>query len=147
MITESTGAKQILRLLEALRKSRAGSVIFRHIERILDDVNEAQANRDKAYAGLLSLLLDAYASHLSSDSTLHVQIKLVQMRLNPPLSADDLEALRSYIEVYAEQITHMESLDVSVLERAMSPLLQEFGVAAEIPEKPQTVETKSVYSE
>ncbi|MDH5437117.1 MAG: GGDEF domain-containing protein, partial [Gammaproteobacteria bacterium] len=147
MITDSTGAKQILRLLEALRKSRAGSVIFRHIERILDDVNEAQVNRDKAFAGLLSLLLDAYASHLSSDSTLHVQIKLVQMRLNPPLSADDLEALRSYIEVYAEQITHMENLDVSVLERAMSPLLQEFGVAAEIPEKSHIVETKSAYSE
>ena len=147
MITESTGAKQILRLLGALRKSRAGSVIFRHIERILEDVGEAQVSRDKAYAGLLSLLLDAYAGHLSSDSALHVQIKLVQMRLNPPLSANDLEALRSYIEVYAEQITHLENLDVMVLERAMSPLLQEFGVAAEIPEKLQSVGSKSVYSE
>ncbi len=147
MITESTGAKQILRLLEGLRKSRAGSVIFRHIERILDDVGEAQFNRDKAYAGLLSLLLDAYAGHLSPDSALHVQIKLVQMRLNPPLSADDLEALRSYIEVYAEQITHLESLDVEVLERALTPLLQEFGIASEIPEKPQPVEARPVQSE
>ncbi|MDH5191743.1 MAG: GGDEF domain-containing protein [Gammaproteobacteria bacterium] len=147
MITESNGARQILRLLDGLRKSRAGSVIFRHIERILDDVGEAQANRDKAYAGLLSLLLDAYAKHLSPDSALHVQIKLVQMRLTPPLSSDDLEALRSYIEVYAEQITHLESLDIAVLERALSPLLQEFGIASEIPEKPAPVETRPVYSE
>ena len=138
MITESTGAKQILRLLEGLRKSRAGSVIFRHIERILDDLKAAQSNRDKAYAGLLSSLLDAYSRHLPSDSALHIQIKLVQMRLMPPLSADDLESLRSYIEVYAEQIAHLEELDISVLERALSPLLQEFGIATEsqqVPEK------------
>jgi len=119
----------VLRLLDSLKKTQGGGVIFRHIERLLEDTEASHLDAEKAYAGLLALLLDAYASHLDSESPLHVQIKLVQMRLTPPLSMSELAALRAYMEVYSEQIARLSKIEVGVIEKALSPLLQGFGVA------------------
>lgn len=128
-VTESTGTRQVLRLLDSLKKTQAGGVIFRHIERLLEDTEVSHLDTEKAYAGLLALLLDAYAGHLDPESPLQVQIKLVQMRLTPPLSQSELAALRAYMEVYSEQIARLSGLKVGVIEKALSPLLQGFGVA------------------
>jgi len=121
--------RQILRLLKSLKNTQAGGVIYRHIERLLEDTEASHLDIEKAYAGLLTLLLDAYASHLDPESPLQVQIKLVQMRLTPPLSPSELAALRAYMEVYSEQIARLSGLEVGVIDKVLSPLLQGFGVA------------------
>ncbi|HHJ16158.1 MAG TPA: GGDEF domain-containing protein [Gammaproteobacteria bacterium] len=137
---EATGVHKILCLLEALRHSPTGAVIYRQVERMLEDVLSSQKDTEQIYITLINQLLDAYLSHLREGSPLQVQIRLLQARLQPPLPAGDLEMLRDYIELYATQISALRQMDSGVFQAAIQPLLASFGiiepardVAAEIP--------------
>jgi diguanylate cyclase len=44
------------------------------------------------------------------------------------LSLSDIQALQQYIEVYNEQISHLQDLDQAVFAQAIRPLLQAFGI-------------------
>lgn len=138
MVSESTGLKQLLRLLESLKGSAAGQVVYRHIERILEDTESSYAEKEQAYSGLITLLLESFSSHLSDDDPLKVQIKLVQMRLVPPLSMSDLSALHAYVEAYAEQIAHLPQVNSGQLVNVLSPLLQQFGITSPAAAPSQT---------
>jgi diguanylate cyclase len=137
-----TGAvRKVLRLLDALRQSQAGGVIYRQVERMLDELITSNQQIQQAYASLAGALLDTYAEHLHKGSPLQVQVKLLRMRLQPPLSVDDLQALRHYIDVYNDQIAQLNDFNQEVFVQAVRPLLQAFGIDDLPPAKPglQTV--------
>ena len=125
---DSGATSKVLRLLEALRQSPAGGVIYRQVERMLDEMVTSNREIQQAYANVAAALLDAYASHLHAGSPLHIQVKLLRTRLQPPLSLSDIQALHQYIEVYNEQISHLQGLDQAVFAQAIRPLLQAFGI-------------------
>jgi len=141
---EAAGVHKILCMLDTLRHSQTGSVIYRQVERMLDDVVDSQQVIERAYVTLINQLLDAYLSHLRDGSPLQVQVRLLQARLQPPLTAGDLETLRDYIELYASQVGAIRSLDSSLFQNAVNPLLQSFGIIDIMPEgavsEPQHVE-------
>lgn len=122
-------ARKVLRLIEALRNTQAGSVVYRQVEHLLDEFARGQLDVQQAYSNILGALLEAYARHLRIGSPLQVQVKMLEARLQPPLTLADLHALRDYIEVYADQISHLKTLDSAVFEEAISPLLEAFGIA------------------
>ncbi|MBU1192972.1 MAG: GGDEF domain-containing protein [Gammaproteobacteria bacterium] len=127
---DAGACRKVLRLLESLRQSQAGSVIYRQIERMLDEVVTSNSEIQQAYASIASALLDTYADHLHKGSPLQVQVKLLRNRLQPPLSVSDVKALQQYIEVYNEQIAHIQDLDEVIFAQAVRPLLQAFGIEA-----------------
>lgn len=129
MVSESTGLKQLLSLLDSLKATPSGQVVYRHIERILEDTESSYSEKEQAYTGLITLLLESFSRHLSDEEPLKVQIKLVQMRLTPPLSMSDLSALHAYVEAYAEQIAHLPQVNGGLLAEVLSPLFQQFGIA------------------
>lgn len=132
-----TGAvRKVLRLLDALRQSQAGGVIYRQVERMLDELVSSNQQIQQAYASLAGALLDTYAEHLHKGSPLQVQVKLLRMRLQPPLSVDDLQALRHYIDVYNDQIAQLHDFNQEVFAQAVRPLLQAFGIDDLPPAKP-----------
>lgn len=132
-----TGAvRKVLRLLDALRQSQAGGVIYRQVERMLDELVSSNQQIQQAYASLAGALLDTYAEHLHKGSPLQVQVKLLRMRLQPPLSVDDLQALRHYIDVYNDQIAQLHDFNQEVFAQAVRPLLQAFGIDDAPPAKP-----------
>lgn len=132
-----TGAvRKVLRLLDALRQSQAGGVIYRQVERMLDELVSSNQQIQQAYASLAGALLDTYAEHLHKGSPLQVQVKLLRMRLQPPLSVDDLQALRHYIDVYNDQIAQLHDFNQEVFAQAVRPLLQAFGIDDAPPVKP-----------
>jgi diguanylate cyclase (GGDEF)-like protein len=129
-----TGAvRKVLRLLDALRQSQAGGVIYRQVERMLDELVSSNQQIQQAYASLAGALLDTYAEHLHKGSPLQVQVKLLRMRLQPPLSVDDLQALRHYIDVYNDQIAQLQNFNQEVFAQAVRPLLQAFGIDEQPP--------------
>ncbi len=139
---EAAGVRKILCLLESLRQSPTGGVIYRQVERMLEDVMASRGTSERAYIALVNQLLDAYAGHLRRGSMLQVQIRLLQARLQPPLTANDLAVLQEYVELYATQIDSLQDLDTGVLQEAVDPLLQAFGisdipVAQPVPEPQQ----------
>ncbi len=125
---DAGACRKVLRLLEALRQSQAGSVIYRQIERMLDEMVTSNSEIQQAYANIATALLDTYAGHLHKGSPLQVQVRLLRTRLQPPLSVSDIKALQQYIEVYNEQIAHIQDLDEVVFAQAVRPLLQAFGI-------------------
>jgi diguanylate cyclase (GGDEF)-like protein len=124
-----TGGYKILRLLDALRASPAGVMIYHQVEHLLKDQASCHQQIQHGCVTLVKRLLDSYVGHLDGDSTLRVQIRLLQARLDPPLSVADLAALEQYIDLYAAQIELLPQADTGLLQDAIAPLLEAFGIA------------------
>ncbi len=136
---EASSAHKVLCLLDSLRHSTSGAVIYRQVERMLEDLLESHQGIEQAYLVLINQLLEAYVSHLRPGSPMQLQVRLLQTRLRPPLTATDMETLRDYVEVYAGQIEAARDLDNELFNRAIEPLLSSFGIIeqpARAPEPP-----------
>ena len=131
---EATGVHKILCLLDALRHSKTGAVIYRQVERMLEDLLESHQTVEKAYLTLVTQLLDAYLGHLRDGSPMQVQVRLLQARLQPPLTTSDLAVLSDYVELYASQIEAVKQLDSEMFRQAVEPLLSSFGIIDKTPE-------------
>lgn len=127
------GAVKVLRLLESLRQSEPGQVIYTQVERMLADVVERQSANEQAYLGLAQALLDAYAQHLPNGSTELVQLKLLQARLQPPLSESELAAISQSAHQYAQRIEAISDCNDALFREAVNPLLQAFGLTGAAP--------------
>ena len=123
----------MLSLLGALRHSPGGNVLYRQIERLLDDVSLSQQTVERAYITAINQLLNAFVRHLRDGSPLQLQVRLLQARLQPPMTAADIAALRDYVDLYARQIEAMGNVDAAVFEQAIRPLLESFGIAESGP--------------
>ncbi|MEE9422444.1 MAG: GGDEF domain-containing protein [Gammaproteobacteria bacterium] len=125
---EVAGVNKVLRLLDALRHSQTGNVIYRQVERLLDDMATTQLTTERAYVTAVNQLLNAYISHLHNGSPLQIQVRLLQTRLLPPMTAADMITLRDYVDLYARQIEALQTLDVDLFKDAINPLLESFGI-------------------
>ena len=125
-------SQKVLRLLEGLRRTQTGSVVYRQVERIINDIDVSHVAVENAYAAIIGILIDAYSSQLAAGSPLHIQVKLLRARLQPPLSALEINSLREYIDIYAEQIAQSRNLDAEMFEQAMLPLLEGLGLAEDM---------------
>jgi diguanylate cyclase len=122
------GIRKMLRLINSLRDSPAGSVIYRQLECMLDDVAASHLKVEIAYAGFVSSLLEAFASQLTPGSSRYVQVKLLQARLEPPLTATELSTLGEYVAQCAGDIRDARDAGSSALYTAINPLLRAFGI-------------------
>ncbi len=122
------GVSKLLRLLDALRDSPAGSIIYRQVESMLDDIVSSHLQAEMAYSGFVNVLLESYASHLPAGSSSHVQVKLLQARLQPPLTATELTSLEEFVTQCGEQIRAAGAQTPSAMLDAVSPLLAAFGI-------------------
>ena len=122
------GVRKLLHLVDSLRATPAGSLIYRQVEDMLDDIASSHLHAEIAYSGFVNVLLDAFSAHLTPGSSAYVQIKLLQARLEPPLTATELNTLSEFIEECGDQIRNAHNLDSSVMRPAISPLLAAFGI-------------------
>jgi diguanylate cyclase (GGDEF)-like protein len=128
---EASDRHKILCLLDALRQSTTGAVLYREVERMLGDLLRDQRDVEQAYLALIGQLLEAYAGHLRAGSPLHLELRLLQLRLQPPVSASDMATLREYVERYAVQIASTDRMDYEAFRLAVEPLLKAFGIVEE----------------
>jgi len=122
------GIRKMLRLINSLRDSPAGSVIYRQLECMLDEVAASHLKVEIAYAGFVSSLLEAYATHLTPGSSRYVQVKLLQARLQPPLTATELNTLGEFVAQCADDIRDAHDAGSSTMYAAINPLLRAFGI-------------------
>ncbi len=122
------GKAKILLLLDALQQTEAGQLIYQQVERMLSDVAERQSSLEQLYLGIAQALLDAYAQHLPQGSKEKVQLKLLQVRMQPPLSDTELQAIAGTVQQYGERIQHLSGADTAVFHQAVTPLLAAFGI-------------------
>jgi diguanylate cyclase (GGDEF)-like protein len=122
------GVRKMLRLINSLRDSPAGSVIYRQLECMLDEVAASHLKVEIAYAGFVSSLLEAFATHLTPGSSRYVQVKLLQARLQPPLTATELNTLSEFVAQCADDIRDARDTGSSTMYTAINPLLRAFGI-------------------
>ena len=129
------GARKLLYLIDSLRSSPAGNLIYRQAEGMLDDIASSHLRSEIAYAGFVNVLLEAFTGHLTPGSSSYVQLKLLQARLQPPLTPTELDVLSGFISQCGEQIRMDAELQPSLMVDAISPLLASFGIDT-VPAEP-----------
>lgn len=127
-VIDPGGVGKLLYLIDSLRTTPAGDLIYRQAEGMLDDIASSHLRSEMAYAGFVNVLLGAFITHLTPGSSSYVQIKLLQARLQPPLTATELDVLSSFIGQYGEQIRDAGELQSSIMLDAINPLLAAFGI-------------------
>jgi diguanylate cyclase (GGDEF)-like protein len=127
---DPSGVRKMLRLIESLRDSPAGSMIYQQIDAMLDEIAVNHLKAEIAYAGFVSSLLDAFIAHLAPGSSEYIQVRLLQARLQPPLTATELVTLGEFVNQCAERIQNTRTLETQAFTQAINPLLQAFGIEA-----------------
>jgi diguanylate cyclase len=143
---DPSGVRKLLHVLDSLRDSPAGSVIYRQIEAMLDEVATNHLKAEITYAGFVSTLLEAYTAQLEPGSPRFVQVKLLQARLQPPLTPTELHTLGDFVSDCAEQIRSARETESSTFSQAISPLLSAFGIGDVAPPQ-ETAPVTAVASE
>jgi len=122
------GGRKLLYLIDSLRSTPAGNLIYRQVEGMLDDITSSHLRSEIAYAGFVNVLLEAFIAHLTPGSSAFVQIKLLQARLQPPLTPTELDVLSEFISQCGEQIRNAGELQPTLMDDAIGPLLASFGI-------------------
>jgi diguanylate cyclase (GGDEF)-like protein len=73
----------LLGLLEGLKRTPVGAVIYDQVARLVEEQEGVQSKVDHAYASLLHLLLNAYARDPSADHITRINARLIQLRRGP----------------------------------------------------------------
>jgi len=119
---------KILRLLDSLKRSEGGASIYSYIEQVIRDTEAKCHQVEHAYANVLTLLLDTLAQQLSDGSSLQVQLKLLKLRLLPPLAPADLKQLQDFLNLHSDDFARGAQDADDVIELALSPLLASFNI-------------------
>jgi diguanylate cyclase (GGDEF)-like protein len=122
------GVRKLLYLIDSLRATPAGSLIYRQAEGMLDELAANHLRSEIAYSGFVNVLLEAFNAHQLPGSPAYVQIKLLQARLQPPLTPSELDTLSTFIDQCGTHIRDASQLDPAVLTAALGPLLKAFGI-------------------
>jgi len=135
---------KILRLLDSLKRSEGGATIYNYIEQVIRDTEANCQQVEHAYANLLTLMLDTLAQQLPHGSSLQVQLKLLEMRLLPPLASADLKHLQDFLSANSDELTRGAQEADDIIESALSPLLASFNIRGTKPravneEVPQSI--------
>ena len=76
----TSASKKMLALLDGLRRTPVGTVIYDQIVRLVEEQEGVQSKVDHTYASLLHLLLDTYARDPSADHITRINARLIQLR-------------------------------------------------------------------
>ena len=81
--SESEGVKilgNVLALLEELKKSSVGTVIFDQVAQLIEEHRQVQTRLDQAYSMLLHMLLESYARSPDAETVTRINAQLIGLR-------------------------------------------------------------------
>jgi len=90
--------KKVLTLLESIRSTESGDIIFEHVADMLKEIDSLGSNIEQVYAEMLGSLLKAISSQFDSNDLIAVQMKMLRLRLAPPISKSELITLKKYVD-------------------------------------------------
>ncbi|MBI3546715.1 MAG: GGDEF domain-containing protein [Gammaproteobacteria bacterium] len=74
-----SAAKRMLGLLDGLKQTSLGTVIYDQVARLVQEQEDVQARINHAYVSMMHLLLEAYAREPSADQVTRIQASLIQL--------------------------------------------------------------------
>ncbi len=143
----------ILSIIDALKTTAQGQVIYQQVQLALRNLTSNQNKIAYGYAAILHVILESYRKHLPTNSLLYLELKLVQKRLQPPITLNELAVLHAYIKNITNITEKLIEPDEELIREALKPLLgdeppvlrmEDFESTAQIqqPHFPQATETE-----
>lgn len=126
-VQNSPVLNKVLTMLGDLKHSPAGVIIHGHIEQMLSEMDSDHRRTEEAYASFLDMLMEACISQIPTDSPLHTHLRLVQLRLTPPLSVSELGVLNRSVEAIADELVQSNNFNSLGLAPALRPVIERFG--------------------
>ena len=136
-VIDADGIEHILRMLDPLKGSSAGKIIFNQISRALHDQVREQNRMIRGYAALTQTLLSAFRKNLPKKSLLYLELKLIQKRMMPPISISELATLQRYLKNATDLVNEVTDPDQELIREALSPLM---GNGTENEALPESIE-------
>lgn len=119
--------KDVIRLLEQLKQTSAGTVVYDQIISIVDDWRSTHSSTDRAYSTLLMFLLEAYARNPTAENLTRITARLARERHSPSLSLSDGRLLpRNSVEGSGETLSRDRDWP-DTFEQILSGLLGNLG--------------------
>ena len=122
-LLEAHGTNKVLDLLENLKTSQAGNIIYQQIAHVLRASDHTQDKIIRGYAAVAQVLINAYRKSLPKKSMLYFELKLIQKRLNPPITISELAILHGYLHKATKLINEVAELDNDAFNDVFSPFL------------------------
>jgi diguanylate cyclase (GGDEF)-like protein len=124
-IVQGYSVENVLRLLEPLKSSAGGNVIYRHVAHALHEFERTQNKVSRGYAAVLVNLINAIRQHLPPHALLNLELKMVQKRLIPPITMTELAALQTYLEKVIQLTGEVSQLDHDQIRAAFAPFIDD----------------------
>lgn len=125
---QSPVLKKVLVLLDDLKLTPSGAILHGHVEQMLSELDAGHKEMEQAYAGFLEMLMEASIALIPADSTMHTHLRLLQMRLKPPLAASEVAVLVRAVEAVTDELTaSSNSFQRQDLASALAPLMERFA--------------------
>jgi len=132
-VVDGHGFDKLRVLLQGLKKSPSGAVLYQQIERLLHETEQTHSRITHAYASLVLTLIETYRVQLPRDSRLYIELQIVQTRLTPPVSLSEMASLHEYLREVSSILGRIGSADEDVLRTALAPLLDDVEQAPAAP--------------
>ncbi len=120
-------AQSLLGLLDELKGTDSGSVLYSQLERILRENEQDFDEREQLYRYWLRLFLGGYIRHLKPGSSMHIHAKLIYKQLQLPLATTTLKGLRKHMNMFSMHLARLDMLDESVLKNTLEPVLSYYA--------------------
>jgi diguanylate cyclase len=122
-LIQGYGAENVLRLLEPLRQTQSGNLILRHVSHAVGEMERNQQKIAVGYAAVLHNFINAVRKQLPRGSLLNQELKLIQQRLQPPITITELASIQSYLKSALELVHKVIGDDDRFWNDAFSPLM------------------------
>jgi diguanylate cyclase len=118
------GAENVLRLLEPLRQTQSGNLLFKHVSHAIGEMERNQQKIALGYAAVLHNFINVVRKQIPRASLLNQELKLIQQRLQPPITITELAAIQAYLKNALRLVNEVTGADEHFWLEAMKPLTE-----------------------
>lgn len=124
-LLEYNNKNKVLRLLESLKQSPHGKIIYKHVSGVLEETEQAHLEYADGISALIRALFKTYRDNTPQGSRLNLELLMIENRLYPPISEKELDILRSYITRSTTEAIQNSTLNPSSLNAVLQPFLSD----------------------
>jgi len=145
-LIQGYGAENILRLLKPLKETQTGHLIYRHVAHSVGEMERTHQKICLGYASVLINFITILRKQLPADSLLNLELKLIQQRLHPPITINELSTLQAYLKNTLELVDEVSGHDEQMWLTALQPLTEQFNGNQPVAQKPDLATLSATYS-
>lgn len=126
-LIQGYGPENVLRLLEPLRQTQSGNLIYKHVSHAVGEMERNQQKIALGYAAVLHNFINVLRKQLPRGSLLNLELKLVQQRLQPPITITELASIQAYLKNALRLVSEVTAGDERFWQEALQALTESDG--------------------